>query len=207
MRRIQPAASGTSSRIHAPWQWLLPAALLGIAASLAAFGDTARELLRYERDAIAAGEIWRLASGHLVHLGWPHYLLNAGGLVLVWVLVGARLHARAWLVVLAVVIAGLDAGFWLFSPELTWYVGLSGVLHGLLFAGLVAGWRAAPAESGILAVILVAKLAYEQLYGALPGSAATAGGPVIVDAHLYGSIAGIIAAAAILIREGGQGDL
>jgi len=55
--------------------------------------------------------------------------------------------------------------------------------------------------------MLLAKLAYEQLYGALPGSAATAGGPVIVDAHLYGSIAGIIAAVAILIRDGGGGDL
>ena len=45
---------------------------------------------------------------------------------------------------------------------------------------------------GILGV-LIAKLAWEQISGPLPGSAATAGVAVIVDAHLYGAAGGILA--------------
>ena len=40
---------------------------------------------------------------------------------------------------------------------------------------------------------LVAKLAWEQTLGPLPMTARTAGGPVIVNAHLYGSLGGVLA--------------
>jgi hypothetical protein len=49
--------------------WLLPIALTAIAIILLATGDSGRELLRYDRAALAGGEAWRLLSGHLVHLG------------------------------------------------------------------------------------------------------------------------------------------
>jgi hypothetical protein len=74
-------------------------------------------------------------------------------------------------------------------------VGLSGVLHGLLVAGLLHGLMTPRRrESAVVLALVFAKLAYEQLAGPLPGSAATAGGAVIVDAHLYGAIAGLAGA-------------
>jgi rhomboid family GlyGly-CTERM serine protease len=177
--------------------WQVPL-LLGASATLAAFGgEPVRALLRWDRDAIAAGEAWRLVTGHIAHLGAPHLLLNLAGLVLVWLLVGERLRARRWWLVTAVTIATIDAGFWRLDPALSWYVGLSGVLHGLLAAGVAAGFAAAPVESAVLAAAVAAKLAFEQLYGPLPGSEATSGGPVIVSAHLYGAVAGALAGAAM----------
>ena len=80
------------------------------------------------------------------------------------------------------------------------YVGLSGLLHGLLAAGVVAGLGPRRREPQILAVILAAKIAYEQLAGPLPGSESTTGGTVIVAAHAYGAIAGALCAGILRIR-------
>lgn len=183
-----------------PAHWLLPTLILLVGGLFAALGDSGQAWLRYEREAIAAGQIWRLLSGHLVHLGWGHYLLNAAGVALVWLLVGRAFTPVQWSAVFLGTVMGIDLGFWVLNPGLTWYVGASGVLHGLLVAGLIAGFRASRLESGLLLVAIGAKLGYEQLAGPLPGSESAAGGPVVVDAHFYGAVAGAVVACALLIR-------
>lgn len=178
--------------------WLLPGALVVVAGLLLFTGESGREWLRFERGAIASGEIWRLLTGHLVHLGVSHYVLNAAGLVLVWFLVGREFARSHWLWIMAGSVAAIDLGLWILSPELQWYVGLSGLLHGMLAAGIVAGWPERRAEALILSVVVAGKLAFEQLVGPLPGSESTSGGAVIVDAHLYGVIGAVLVAAMII---------
>lgn len=178
--------------------WLLPGALVVLAGLLLFTGESGREWLRFERGAIASGEIWRLLTGHLVHLGVSHYVLNAAGLVLVWFLVGREFARSHWLWIMAGSVAAIDLGLWILSPELQWYVGLSGLLHGMLAAGIVAGWPERRAEALILSVVVAGKLAFEQLVGPLPGSESTSGGAVIVDAHLYGVIGAVLVAAMII---------
>jgi rhomboid family GlyGly-CTERM serine protease len=97
-------------------------------------------------------------------------------------------------------VAFIDAGLWFFHPELQWYVGLSGLLHGILAAGLIATWRPPRAEMIALAALLIAKLVWEQTVGPMPGSEGSSGGTVIVDAHLYGTVGGVLMAILILIR-------
>ncbi|MDJ0759180.1 MAG: rhombosortase [Woeseiaceae bacterium] len=155
-------------------------------------GESARLALRYERAGIEALELYRLLSGHLVHLGAGHFLLNAAGLLLVAFLVGAGLSAAAWWLVLGASIATIDLAFWFLNPTLIWYVGLSGVLHGMLVAGALVLFKQRPLESGVIVGLVVAKLAYEQLLGPLPGSETTSGGLVVIDAHLYGAIGGVL---------------
>jgi rhomboid family GlyGly-CTERM serine protease len=179
--------------------WLVPGALLLVAALLAVSGDTGREWLRFDRSAIAAGELWRLVTGHFVHLGLTHFLLNGAGLILVWVLVGRRFLWPEWIAIVAFCVAVIDTGMWFFNPGLEWYVGLSGLLHGMLAAGIVASWQVRRGEATTLGLVVLGKLLFEQLVGPLPGSEGTSGGAVIVDAHLYGVIGGVIVAA-ILIR-------
>jgi hypothetical protein len=78
-----------------------------------------------------------------------------------------------------------------FAPQMGWYVGLSGVLHGLLVAG--SRHQALRRESvGLLVLIAVAlKLIWKQVYGPMPASKAFAGGKVIVNAYVYGAIGGL----------------
>lgn len=167
--------------------------LLVVAAGLEIWGQAAREWLRYDREEIANGETWRLLSGHFVHLGWSHLVLNGTGLMLIAYLVASHFSHRQWLAICLATIVGMDLGFWYLQPQLNWYVGLSGLLHGLLAAGTVNGMRRREAEFWIIGVFLLGKLIYEQLLGPLPGSEASSGGNVVVAAHLYGALSGALA--------------
>ena len=178
--------------------WLVPGTVVLVALALMLSGESGREWLRFERGGIAAGEAWRLLTGHFVHLGVSHTLLNLAGLMLVWFLVGQTYAWRQWLLVMAGSVAAIDVGLWFGSPQLEWYVGLSGLLHGVLAAGIVAGIANRSFEAVVVAVLVTGKLAWEQFAGPLPGSEATSGGAVVVDAHLYGVIGGVIAAAALI---------
>lgn len=185
-------------RVHA-----LPLTLVALSTLCAIVGTTATQWLRYDRGEILHGQWWRLITGNIVHLGWPHLLLNLMGLILVWLLFRPALSTRSWLVVTAVSAAAVGCGLLAFDPALQWYVGLSGVLHGLFAAGVVSALFAGNRGDWLLLALFVAKIVWEQLEGSMPGSAAIAGGPVIVDAHLYGAIGGAITAL-LLIAVGGR---
>ena len=176
--------------------WPALAALCALILLLAAGGEPARALLRYDRAGLAAGEWWRLLSAHFVHLGVEHALLNLTGLCLLWALFAQEFRPRQWLLVVTCAMAVIDAGLWFLASTVEWYVGSSGVLHGVLAAGIVARVRARQPEGLPLAVALVAKLAWERFHGALP---LTAGGEVITVAHLYGSIGGAAVALALAV--------
>jgi rhomboid family GlyGly-CTERM serine protease len=191
----RPARTVMSS-IQGAWLVGLLAAVLVL---LWFTGESGRELLRYERAAVLQGQYWRLLTGHLVHGSGQHLLLNAVGLGLIAALFPREYSLRGWLLILASSVVTIDLGFVLLEPQLQWYVGLSGVLHGALAAGALGWWRH---ESRGLALalsgVLVGKLAWEQWHGALPLSGDM---PVVVDAHLYGAIGGALAGALLWRRS------
>ena len=88
-----------------------------------------------------------------------------------------------------------------------WYVGLSGVLHGLLVAGAMQGFRTLPSESAIILALVTGKLAWEQLSGPLPGSESVSGGDVVVNAHLFGAIGGAIAGVMLWRSAAGKASI
>lgn len=183
-----------------PWRLhALPLSIVMISTVLALGGQTVTEALRYQRGAILEGQWWRLISGNLVHLGWSHLLLNLAGLVLVWLLFHHALSLRSWIVVTLASALAVGAGLLLFDPALQWYVGLSGALHGLFAAGLVAALSSGNRAEWLLLMLFVAKLTWEQLVGTMPGTAELAGGNVIVDAHLYGAVGGAVTAGALVM--------
>jgi rhomboid family GlyGly-CTERM serine protease len=200
MGLINRLISDAANRGRIGQTWLLPAVIAIFCLATALAGEEGREWLRWDRDALANGQLWRTVTGHFVHLSWSHLLLNLGAFFLVWMIVGDRLAPRIWVLVIAVCVAGMGVGFWYMAHELQWYVGMSGLLHGLLMAGLIVGIRSSPTESLLIGSFVVAKLVFEQLSGPLPGSASVAGGAVIVDAHLYGALSGAIIAVLYLIR-------
>jgi rhomboid family GlyGly-CTERM serine protease len=182
--------------------WLFPVVYIGISILVMMTGDLGKEVLRYDRVWIGQGEAWRLISGHFAHLGWSHLALNSAGLLLVWFLIGGAYTLRTWVLIVGVTFATMDLGFWFLNPELYWYVGMSGLLHGLLAAGIVARLRNIDAETTVLVLLLIAKISWEQFSGPVPGSESTSGGPVVVDAHLYGALGGILGAILARIRVG-----
>lgn len=183
------------------WAPVAGLALLAIAGESG--GDAARAALRYQRDAVLDGEWWRLVTGNLVHLGPRHLLLNLVGAALIVVLGGRVLAGRRGLAVATGSLLGVGLGLLVLSPAVSWYVGLSGALHGLLAALAVEhAFDPVTRRWGVaFGAALAAKLTWEQLAGPVPLTAAAAGGPVVVVAHLHGAIAGALIALVIIWRE------
>ena len=176
------------------------AILIVIALVMQLSGKTGFILLQYQRERILSGELWRLLTGHLLHLSWTHMWMNLAALVLIGLIFRKSYAEKIWWLLLGVSMLGVDLGLLLFNPEISWYVGLSGALHGI-FAGLaILYWRSEGRTGGLFLLVLVVKLVLEQWSGALPGSAELSGGTVIVDAHLYGAIAGGLAASLVRLN-------
>jgi rhomboid family GlyGly-CTERM serine protease len=99
-----------------------------------------RNLLVYDRAAIIQGQWWRIWTGHLIHLGWPHLIADAGLFVILgWLL--ERRHpwpSRIALIAMPLLISG---GLFVFCPDTTRYVGLSAVNLGLLVFLACRGWQ------------------------------------------------------------------
>ncbi len=169
---------------------------LGVLLAVYALGPRAWSALRYERAAIAAGEWWRLVTGHLVHEDPRHLALNAGGLVLLAILYARDARPREWALVALASALGVSLGLYAAEPGLAWYVGLSGVLHGLWAAGGLAARSRWPLESWVTLALLAAKLLIEHWHG--PLTQELGGGlMVITAAHRFGAVSGLAAALAL----------
>jgi len=173
---------------------VFPVVLIAVLLAMHGLGADALPVLRYERSAVLAGEAWRLVTGHLVHADLVHLGWNVLGVLIVAFLFARDYSWRAWLVVLVASTATTDLGFLLLEPQLEWYVGFSGVLHGLMAAGLVAWLRTSrDAITWIVTGLFAAKLAWEHFAGPLPFTAASLAVPVVHEAHTYGAIGGGLA--------------
>jgi rhomboid family GlyGly-CTERM serine protease len=162
--------------------------------ALALGGDEARAWGRYERGALESGEYWRLLTGHLVHLGWGHLWPNLAALVLIGALFDDVLAAPDWLLAAIAAAAAIDVGLYVVDTNVQWYVGLSGVLHGLVAAGAFVLLMRRSGLGALLAIGLSAKLVFEQTFGPVPFTESAAGGPVVVAAHVYGAAGGFVGA-------------
>jgi rhomboid family GlyGly-CTERM serine protease len=143
---------------------------------------------RYDRAALSAGEYWRWLSAHLVHLDTRHAAINAlaaGILVLLFFDAFRGLH---WLACVSGAWLAINLGLWWLAPEVDWYVGASGVLHGVIAAGALVWWRARDPRAWILLALLGSKLVYEYLQGTALGFSGDQ--PVVLAAHRYGSFGG-----------------
>jgi rhomboid family GlyGly-CTERM serine protease len=142
-------------------------------------------MLMWDRTPIADGQIWRSMTGHLVHLSTWHCLSNLLGLLLIceylWDELGLTEVCALWLGTAAVTSLLL----WWLAPEIQWYAGLSGVLHGL-WAGCALAWFCRTREPRAVFALLL--LAFKLVLPPLTVSAL----PVVTVAHTYGALCGLI---------------
>jgi len=172
----------------------LPALLLiAVMCLLTLLGDNAENALRFDRDRITEGQIWRLLTGHFVHLSWVHTLGNSAGLLMAnYVCAGRFNHLQTlWFVLFSAAITG--GGLYFFAHDLFYYVGLSGILHGLLIVSMFRSQLYTPFVKGIFIIVIAAKVAWEQtpFYDDM-AMADLIGGRVETRAHLFGFISAAV---------------
>jgi rhomboid family GlyGly-CTERM serine protease len=154
-----------------------------------------------DRKALAAGNLWLLATGHFTHFGADHLLWDLIAFLAFGSLVEMR-SRRAWCYCLMIGALVVSAGVSWLQPQIVFYRGLSG-LDSALFAFVVTdliheGWRARDRimmtlGAAALAGFLV-KCAYELASGqAFFVESGDAFQPVPL-AHLLGAVVGVLVA-------------
>jgi rhomboid family GlyGly-CTERM serine protease len=188
-------------------------AAIGLALALLALHALAPgDALEYQRGALAR-QPWRVLTGHLVHINWPHALINAAALWIVARLYAPDLSATRQAIALAASALAISAALAWLHPDIEWYRGLSGALHGLFFAGAVK-WLLAEHPRSLERLWMPAllflggwmKVVLEQPgMGALP-HADWLGAPVVPQAHLAGAACGTVLGALFAATKARAGE-
>lgn len=162
--------------------------------------------LAWDRGQLQAGEVWRLYSGHFVHLGLWHLTLNLLALGLLSVLFAEELGWRSWMLVLGLLPPFISAGLWWGMPSLQGYAGLSGVLHGVFVLGAIRMWSNPPdrALSATLLVLVLVKLWLEPGSAESGVTASLIGGRILVEAHQWGAAGGVAIACVMRCQPSGS---
>lgn len=139
----------------------------------------------------AEGEYWRILTANFVHFGWVHTLMNVAALLLCTLALLNELPLIKYLSLLLICCLAVGTGIYWFNPEYQPYAGLSGAIHGLIFAGLIQT-RAYPLWIKIGGLLLaLGKLLQENLSGyEATGLQQLIPAAIAVESHVYGAIAG-----------------
>ncbi len=137
-----------------------------------------------------------------------HAAINSLALIIVARLFAADLEAGRQAGVLVVAALIISAGLAFFYPQVSWYRGLSGVVHALFFAGAIT-WllRAGPRNVRTLwlpAALLAGgwiKVALEQPTGDVLPHAEWLGAAVVPQAHLIGAACGTAIGLALALTD------
>lgn len=181
--------------MRSPRAWWTVLALLLAIAALQALPASVRALLRYDPQAVAAGQWWRLLSAHAIHLSPMHAALNACGLALCWALADPAWTLRRLVVRMALLGIFIALLLWAFSPRTRDYVGLSGVLYGLIV------WILLPAVlvrrerlAALVLAMVLARLAWQSWAGPDAREEQLIGGYIVTQAHWFGVLGGLLGA-------------
>jgi rhomboid family GlyGly-CTERM serine protease len=150
--------------------------------------------LEYRRDAILAGEIWRLWSGHLVHYSATHAVLD-GLACLILASALTLIGSRFVLLRLAVIAPAISLVLFVWAPAMTIYRGASGLAMALGAALGLTLWRTRPAWRMVLALtalVLSARLVAEALGLVVIPSSLPTGIRSAWQAHAAGWVCGLL---------------
>lgn len=148
--------------------------------------------LAYYHTGIEQFELWRLVTATFCHTNFNHLAMNLLGLVITLALFIDTFKKTLLLPIIIFNSLFIAIVLFFLDSDVIWYVGFSGVLHGLFSFAVMNDIAAKDRWGYLLGGGLLIKVSYEQLYGAQQSTIDMIGAPVLVNAHLYGVVAGII---------------
>ncbi|MCJ2375605.1 rhombosortase [Vibrio sp. ZSDZ34] len=153
--------------------------------------------LVWDKTAINSGQWWRILTGNFSHTNSVHLIMNLAALwILVWIFRPRPNHFVFLLIFISSII-----GLCLLSSSLGWYLGLSGALHGLFSYWALNEALRGRRTSWALVVAVIAKVAWEGVYGASEVTAQMIDASVATEAHFIGTIAGLATASVAKLMQ------
>ncbi|WP_105168274.1 rhombosortase [Pseudoalteromonas sp. T1lg23B] len=180
-------------------QYILPPLLLISISTLLMLFD-ANTWLAFDRSQVEQ-QWWRVFTGQFMHTNWAHLLLNALGVMFIWVLHAEHRSMQTYFFHIMFLALWTGLGIWLFCPDIRIYTGLSGLLHGVIVWGALKDVQMGM-KSGILLFVGVwAKLIWEQIQGPSPEVGALIDSRVAIEAHLIGAVGGLVLSCNLLFSK------
>lgn len=183
--------------LHFVYSVAVAALLPGFAVVLWVLGDSATAMLAFDRDSILDGQWWRLLTGHWVHLNGTHLALNVGAFLVIFLIFWRDLTPLNWLFASLFIATGSSLSLLIVHPQIDWYMGLSGLLHGLPVFAALAPKQRYPHTGLIVLALITAKLVIEHVFSSGLYFDDVIGGPVLTIAHVHGALWGTLLAFAI----------
>lgn len=180
-------------RHNVPWAF----ASLALAALIVQLIEPWQSALIYDRSLVESAQLWRLWTGHLVHFGWPHTLVDAG---LLLILGGVMRDQYPVFKLLALVLMPvlISLSLYFFDPTLHRYGGLSAINLALLVYVALQGWQRRWTDwfwPAILA-IYIGEIVFETIAGGRGGGMIPFDEPdvkIATSAHVAGAAYALIA--------------
>ncbi|WP_182288338.1 rhombosortase [Vibrio spartinae] len=154
---------------------------------LAQFSPLADALV-WDRQAITQGQWWRIVTGNFTHTNTAHLAMN---LIALW-LITFIFRPTARVLWQQLLLLSVFIGIGLFWTELYFYVGLSGILHGLFASFALSEALQGRKSSWLLVVGVCSKVIWEQYFGPSETTRALIEAPVAIQAHLLGLTGGLL---------------
>lgn len=137
---------------------------------------------------IKSGQWWRVFTGNFTHSNFIHLAMNVAAL---WVMAFVFKPEMRQLL-LVIFFTSLGVGVGLFLSPIGIYVGFSGTLHGIFAYFALQETLHGRRTSALLVFGIIAKVIWEQIFGAPSNTSELINSPVAIDAHLAGMIAGFV---------------
>lgn len=158
--------------------------------------------LSYDRDIFLDEIYWQWITPNLVHVNWMHWLLNILNFVALMIF-----FYHAWTVKNILLMYMSSSLFimtclYLFSENVSHYVGMSGVLYTFAIYGSLITFKEQKVISSIILFYCVIKLsAHDWINHLMMVDKALNDVNVITDVHLYGAAFGLILGMIQLIKQ------
>lgn len=160
------------------YNWLVSATIAFTALILQPWVNS----LSWNKLAIEHNQWWRLLSGTLVHADWLHCAINLVALAIISLLYAKLFNLWQWLALIATLVI-ISNSTLLYFTNVSDYVGLSGLLHGLFVYALLKQFAEHKIESTLLLGATTIKLILEYFHPSGLGDQSLLGMSVATSVH------------------------
>ncbi|MFD2095586.1 rhombosortase [Corallincola platygyrae] len=155
---------------------------------------TLRDDLAYQRLLILNGEWFRLLSAGLTHTNLYHALLNLGALFIISQTYPKQTEGWKSVAILMYLIATSSLLVLTLYPNIDWFVGISGALHGFLIWLAINDWKQHRWLNSTVIAVVIAKVVWEQFFGGSSATSGLIGARVLIEGHMAGAICALVSA-------------
>ena len=148
--------------------------------------------LAYHRTTFIA-QWWQCVTANLVHANWMHWLLNILNFFALIILFGYALSGIELIIFYLLSSIFIICCIYLYSDQVTSYVGASGVLYSLAVYGGIVTFKYNKIVSSLVLIYVAVKIFAHNWINSIMGVDILLGNlHIITDAHLYGALFGVI---------------